>query len=273
MLIVSGDIRRARQGWIRLKPLRPPTRIEGRIRAALNVSIDHMRREVEVVANSGLEPRAKYQRLWTALDTWQKRFEELGDWSGNDLFAKTFDHMKRRLLDDIYGKLKLPVDLMFDGREFSEMMECSAAEYTALIRSIPGQYIEDVTKALLTHERQQPQPEGRTLWQQIQHVGGVTRWRARFIARDQTAKMSSAISEFQCEQAGIDRYIWRTSRDIRVVGTPGGLYPKGSKTHMDHYSREGKIFRWSDPPPDGHPGEPINCRCWAQGVLNLSRVA
>ncbi len=45
-------------------------------------------------------------------------------------------------------------------------------------------------------------------------------------------------------------YIWRTVGD--------------SRTRSEHADREGKIFRWTNPPEDGHPGEPFGCRCWAE---------
>ncbi|MFQ5443539.1 MAG: phage minor head protein [Nitrospinales bacterium] len=47
-------------------------------------------------------------------------------------------------------------------------------------------------------------------------------------------------------------YIWRTRRDSNV--------------RSSHAEREGKIFRWDDPPDGGHPGEDYGCRCWAAPV-------
>ncbi|QJE73761.1 minor capsid protein [Aerophototrophica crusticola] len=47
-------------------------------------------------------------------------------------------------------------------------------------------------------------------------------------------------------------YVWRTMRDERV--------------RPSHAERDGKVFRWSDPPQGGHPGEASNCRCWAEPV-------
>jgi hypothetical protein len=47
-----------------------------------------------------------------------------------------------------------------------------------------------------------------------------------------------------------ERYIWRTVRDAHV--------------RPAHAAREGKVFRWSNPPQGGNPGEAPNCRCWAE---------
>lgn len=45
-------------------------------------------------------------------------------------------------------------------------------------------------------------------------------------------------------------YVWRTAGDTRV--------------REGHVHREGKVFRWSEPPEGGHPGTEPNCRCWAE---------
>jgi uncharacterized protein with gpF-like domain len=49
-----------------------------------------------------------------------------------------------------------------------------------------------------------------------------------------------------------------------VRGNPAGLYPHAK---YSHHHREGKTYRDSKPPPDGHPGEPIRCRCWREPVF------
>lgn len=49
-----------------------------------------------------------------------------------------------------------------------------------------------------------------------------------------------------------ERYIWRTMKDTRV--------------RDDHAHREGQIFTWGNPPPEGHPGDAPNCRCWPEPI-------
>lgn len=161
---------------------------------------------------------------------------------------------------------------IFDDYGVAEKASDAAHKAAALIESIPDEYYSQVEQAVLLHYQQKPQPEGRSLIEQIQHVGGVSRERAIIIARDQTSKMNSAINQARNEALGIEEYIWRTSKDSRVVGNPGGHYPKGNPKHMDHYHRNGKTFRWDDPPPDGHPGEPILCRCWAESIVDMSKL-
>jgi uncharacterized protein with gpF-like domain len=91
--------------------------------------------------------------------------------------------------------------------------------------------------------------------------------RAKLIASDQTGKLISDLSQARQTKLGIPSYIWKTVDDMAVVGTPGGKYPIGTKAHNDHFHRNGKEFFWSQPPPDGHPGKAINCRCVALPVI------
>lgn len=95
---------------------------------------------------------------------------------------------------------------------------------------------------------------------------GISTRRAELIARDQIGTLSSKLAQAKQQESGGIGYIWRTSQDERVVGDPGGLYPKGNERHGNHYERDGVFFRWDQPPHDGHPGEAINCRCTAEPV-------
>lgn len=124
-----------------------------------------------------------------------------------------------------------------------------------LIKTIPDQYFEKL---------------GATVWDnlvdgvrfedladKIQHVADVTESRAKLIARDQTSKMNGAFNEARQTSVGIDKYIWSTSGDERV--------------REEHAVNDGKIFDWNDPPPTGHPGEDIQCRCVALPYVELDK--
>jgi SPP1 gp7 family putative phage head morphogenesis protein len=89
----------------------------------------------------------------------------------------------------------------------------------------------------------------------LAEVGGWGKKRAKLIARDQVAEFNGNLNRVRQQQAGFDKYIWRTSMDERVRPT--------------HAEREGKIFSWASPPAGGHPGEDFNCRCVAQAYLDV----
>lgn len=77
--------------------------------------------------------------------------------------------------------------------------------------------------------------------------------RAKLIARNEVGNLSGQLNRLRQKNAGITTYRWITSRDERV--------------RPDHADRHGKTFSWDDAPSDGHPGEPINCRCTASPVF------
>jgi len=148
------------------------------------------------------------------------------------------------------------------------------------VRALPeSDYIDKTASTMIAAMKQESLPEGRTLAEQIMAIFGrqITEEHAMFIARDQLSKIKSTIEEAQCREIGVKKYIWRTMRDARVVGTPGGMYraptdSAGKRKHGNHYEREGKTFAWSDPPPDGHPGQSCGCRCYAEPVMDVESI-
>jgi len=96
----------------------------------------------------------------------------------------------------------------------------------------------------------------------IRKETGTSEWHARFLARDQTAKLVSNANEQRQRELGATRYIWRTVQDERVRDS--------------HAALEGSIQHWSDPPEPGHPGEDYNCRCtaepWLGDVLEALKI-
>jgi SPP1 gp7 family putative phage head morphogenesis protein len=150
-------------------------------------------------------------------------------------------------------------------------LEGMIEENVGLITSIPRDSIQRARNAVTGNFRGETLPGG-SLLQELQRIGNITKNRARLIARDQTSKLNSSINQARQQAVGIEEYIWRNSRDERVVGNPSGLYPKGNRKHLNHWDREGKKFKWSEPPPDGHPGIPIQCRCRAEPVIDLDKL-
>jgi SPP1 gp7 family putative phage head morphogenesis protein len=99
----------------------------------------------------------------------------------------------------------------------------------------------------------------------IQSKYKTTEWQAERIARDQIGKLNADLTEYRQEEIGVKKYTWRTSLDERVRGNPLGRFPKAIPSHWD---REGKIFSWNTPPEDGHPGQAILCRCYAEPMFD-----
>lgn len=95
----------------------------------------------------------------------------------------------------------------------------------------------------------------------IQGRVGVSKARAKLIARDQTLKHNAAVQQVQAQSLGFNEYTWSTSHDSAV--------------RPYHRKLDGKKFDYNDPPvtnEDGdrnNPGEDYNCRCVAIPVIPL----
>lgn len=81
---------------------------------------------------------------------------------------------------------------------------------------------------------------------------------AELIARDQVGKLNGQLTEVTQVGLGISRYRWRGVNDERE--------------RSSHRDLEGQEFSWDSPPiVDGesvHPGEAIQCRCYAEPVFD-----
>ena len=126
-----------------------------------------------------------------------------------------------------------------------DVMKQFEAENIRLIKSIPALHgkIVAAVRAGLPHAK---------LADFIRETYALPKSRARLIARDQIGKLNGQLTMERQRGIGVTQYVWRTSLDERVPHT--------------HREREGKIFDWDNPPPDGHPSEPIQCRCSAEGI-------
>lgn len=93
----------------------------------------------------------------------------------------------------------------------------------------------------------------------ILNSGDVTVARANLIARTETARTASVLTQARAEHVGSEGYIWRTARDRDVRPL--------------HKKLEGTFHAWDDPPVAGeaggrsHPGAIYNCRCYPEPVI------
>ena len=96
--------------------------------------------------------------------------------------------------------------------------------------------------------------------QKISKAYGYDAYWAKFLARDQMAKLNAEITQRAQQDAGITRYEWSTSDDSRV--------------RKSHAELDGKIFSWDDPPVVDatgrrcHPGQDYQCRCVALPIFD-----
>ena len=152
-------------------------------------------------------------------------------------------------------------------------------ENTSLIKSVEQSFLGDVEQIVFRMVRQGASK--KDTMEALMKRFELSKNRARLIARDQVNKFNGQLTQARQTQAGIKEYIWHTAQDRRVRGTPGGAYPKAKPSH---YVMEGVRCRWDDSTvyfnenrkkwvkrtqqmPHEHPGQPIQCRCWAEPDL------
>jgi SPP1 gp7 family putative phage head morphogenesis protein len=96
-----------------------------------------------------------------------------------------------------------------------------------------------------------------------------SRAKANLIARTETSKTSTALTQARAEDIGLDWYVWRTSEDGRV--------------RIGHKKMEGVLINWREPPSpeklageksagNYHAGNIYNCRCYPQPLITLNDV-
>lgn len=148
----------------------------------------------------------------------------------------------------------LGLDVLASEPWLSAMVGGFVKENVSLIKSIPSRYFDEVENIVERGVRSGRRAED--IAPEIRKRFGVSESRAALIARDQVGKFNGQLTRQRHQDLGLKRYRWRNSRDERVRGNPGGLYPDAK---YSHHEREGKVYAYAKPPPDGNPGEPIRC--------------
>lgn len=196
---------------------------------------------------------------------------------------------RQALQKGLSQSLAVDISALVDIPEIAETISLGSIEASKLIKSIPGEYLGQVAKAVTDNYLGIPMTDDRSLLQQIMEIGKVSKNRATLIARDQTSKLTAAVNQTRQTSIGISMYIWRNMRDKRVVGNPGGFYPKGSKSHGNHWAMEGMYCKWNDHTvysknkgkswkkrardmPKAIPGAEIQCRCFAEPVIDIAQI-
>ena len=162
------------------------------------------------------------------------------------------------------------------------------ANNVALIVTLPQQYFEAIEEQVKTsvmagrrHEAVAKDllAEYKSDWKATGHHAEV---RAALIARDQTLKFYGELTKSRQQDLGVTTYRWMTSRDERVRGTPGGVWPSAKHSH---YLMDQKLCKWDNPfvwsldngvtwvprpedVPHLHPGQDYQCRCTAEPQLD-----
>lgn len=133
-----------------------------------------------------------------------------------------------------------------------------------LIQDLQEEYLTRIQKSVASGYTQGK--TNREIAKDIEKATGITWRRANTIARNEVGNLNAEINQQRSKELGIEKGIWRTMKDERVRGNPGGLYPKARPSH---FANEGKTFELDKGINGELPGEPYNCRCFYESVIDL----
>lgn len=133
-----------------------------------------------------------------------------------------------------------------------------------------AEYIDDLHEAVSRNAASGYRYEG--LVDEINAAIGVGERKARFLARQETSLFMASYRRTRFEAAGVKRYKWSTSHDIRV--RPYADESKRKK-YGDHRILDGQVFSYDVKAPAQfmsskkpcNPGEDFGCRCADLAVL------
>lgn len=144
------------------------------------------------------------------------------------------------------------IDVFFDEPWLAVEMRAFVKQNVNLIKTIPSQYFDRVEQIVFDGARRGIRHEEIKKLIRAKTGGPlkVPEYNARRIARDQMNKFNGQLSMLRQREGGIEEYTWRDSNDERV--------------RTRHQELDGQRFRWDEPSDEGHPGDPIQCRCYAE---------
>ncbi|MFS4413465.1 phage minor head protein [Providencia sp. T47] len=153
-------------------------------------------------------------------------------------------------------------ELLGDGA-IREDMDKAVKENVDLITSIQTDFINDIGEKVFTNLSSGGRHEN--LISIIKSRGEVSKTRAKFIARDQTAKLNAALTESRSRALGLDLYEWGGTDDERERDSHHKLNRMLCKySDPTVYSDDGgKTWkkRKSIGAYEGNPGTDYQCRC------------
>ena len=124
------------------------------------------------------------------------------------------------------------------------------SENTSLIKSLPTRLYPEL-EGIIRRGVMNGQSV-KDIKDQIKSRYGVTDYRAKLIAQDQTLKLNADLTRYRLQSVGVERYVWRSVQDNRV--------------RPEHASLNGREFSFAEPPAEGNPGQPVRCRCRAEAI-------
>lgn len=265
--IVNGKIMLA-GSIISLKALKPSTAIKRELERKLQNFSERVNRSVRhwVIARltkgEGTHAKQLIFELNSLQAEWDKKASILGKSyasSFNKQISTYVDLNLQKQLKETLLKDKQPL-YTIKSDKVTDALARAYERNLYLIKSIPTDIIDRYRQGFLSASESFDREKFIKL---AQEYGEVSKRRAKFIARDQTAKAISSYNQARAESLGFTHFVWQTSKDERVSTGKGG-----------HAQLDGRIYEYANPTAvidsyghTGGVGVRPNCRCTAIPII------
>lgn len=192
---------------------------------------------------------------------WAKRFASAaGDLA--DRFTNSISGFSKKNLESSLGELTgIAIKPPTITGELEERLKAATTYNVSLIKSIPEQFHDKIQGSVM---RSLSGGEGlKGIYDDIVKTGTVTHKRAKFIAEDQTRKLTTAFNTERMKSVGIKKVRW--------VHSGGSAEPREL-----HLRLNGQVFDLDNPPiidertgQRGWGGEVPNCKCTVVPVIEF----
>ncbi|MDQ0299649.1 SPP1 gp7 family putative phage head morphogenesis protein [Salibacterium salarium] len=140
------------------------------------------------------------------------------------------------------------VDPIENNSWLESFMNTAVKENVSYIRSIDREYHNRIETIIIQGVRRGKSMNDMV--SEIKRTSGVSKSRAKFIARDQVGSIYGDLTKKRQEEMGLKRFRWRTANDKRVRDS--------------HEKLHDKVFTWKKGADGLYPGTDFNCRCVAE---------
>lgn len=225
----------------KLKAVSPDDYVESEYRGYMQKIIKEMAEEVRI----GLLPiikRNKHNYIGDAkvIDGWSDDVTAFFDafrakWTSFLFRNKVRTDIQRPLsmaesnttaqfLKNVNEAVGVDVSSMLKSEGIENIMTSALQENLSLVTSLPDEYLKRIESIIYNGMQSGRYPTA--IAKELQKATGISWRRSKVIARDQMAKINSAVDSERSQNLGIEYYRWSTSSDLRVSGNPSGKYPK-----------------------------------------------
>ena len=225
-------------------------------------------KEIEKILKSTLTSVTKAKGI-KAISLLKKYSKTLTKWSNKTVATMFYnvDKDNKKKWDKLSAKMSQELKKELSRPPEKAWMQKYMDDNVGLIKSIPIDAAKRVHK--LIKENQYVGLRSTDLIDEIMRIGSISENKAKMIARTETSRYSTALTEMRATSIGADWYVWKAVGDFRT---------RSSHKHMNRV-----LVNWNDPPSpekltgekaygEYHAGETFNCRCYPEVVLDLDDV-